>query len=131
MLFDSLDHELYVAPSRYEGTLRLDNPVEVCLVPTAILAQYYGIHRFGIPVSQLENMPDFDTPPENDLAFAVWTGVSLFYVTKVGDPTHHSISVPVHTGEMEVIFIGSAGEIRQHGSTSVYDHGQGHFHGTQ
>ena len=79
----------------------------------AIGIEYIGFHRFAVFQTKLKYMADLDAACDRNRALAIRARVALDDVTDVDKRGFRQVATPVDTGEMGILLVGAANEVRQ------------------
>src|SRR5882724_6940753 len=79
----------------------------------ATFIEYHTLHGLAVLLPELEDVTDFDAPGDLQAPMPGWAGIAFDHVANVGGDHSLHIPVPVGAGEMHVLFVGPADEVRQ------------------
>ena len=79
----------------------------------ALLVEHRGLHRLAVQLPELEDMADLDAARNLQAARAGRARVARCDVADVARSRFGQIAAPVHAGEVHVLLVGAADEIRQ------------------
>src|SRR6202022_2074597 len=71
------------------------------------------LHGLAVFLPELEDVTDFDAPGDLQVAMPGRAGIAFDHVADVGCDHSLHIPVPVRPGEMHVLFVRAADEVRQ------------------
>ena len=90
-----------------------------------------GRHGLSVPGAQLEDVADFNASLDLQLALAVGAGVAFGHAAQILDTAQGAIPLPVYPGEVKVIPVGPASEVRHAGGAAIDDGGNLQAHRAQ
>src|SRR5438445_7628397 len=73
--------------------------------------QHAGLHRAGVDVAKLEDVPDFDAAHERELALPVRARIAGDDLAQVGSLWLGAVAAPVDALEVMIVFVRTANEV--------------------
>src|SRR5882724_11642382 len=88
----------------------------------AAFIEYHTLHGLAVFLPELEDVTDFDAPGDLQAPVPGGAGIALDHVPDVGRDHSLHIPVPVRPGEMHVLFVRAADEVRQRQGAVIHVH---------
>ncbi len=79
----------------------------------SLFVEHARFHRFAVQLSQLKNMADFDAAGDFQGSMTARAGVAVLGVAQIHRGWVGQVTAPIHPGEMHILFVGAADEVRQ------------------